>query len=252
MIIGIAGKKQTGKDTLTKHIILGVQKQLALLEVPTVNVKFADKLKDMVCILLGCSREDLENEEFKNKELGPEWQYYEVFTSLEYLNQDGDVKIEEEEFMVATKDEAKSRVKEFNSYAKKHNQAHYFAEIELLNLTPRKILQLLGTECGRKIIHPNIWVNATMADYKPLPNGLEPLWLVSDVRFPNEVKAIKDRGGIIVRMERGTGLKDNHESETALDNYKDWDMVIDNNGDFRGLIEPLNNLIDKINVRYNS
>ena len=33
-------------------------------------------------------------------------------------------------------------------------------------LTPRKILQLLGTECGREIIHPNIWVNALFTDYK--------------------------------------------------------------------------------------
>ena len=35
----------------------------------------------------------------------------------------------------------------------------------LVKLTPRKLLQLLGTDCGRDIIHPNIWVNALFADY---------------------------------------------------------------------------------------
>ena len=35
--------------------------------------KFADKLKDMVCILLGCTREQLEDREFKEKDLGEEW-----------------------------------------------------------------------------------------------------------------------------------------------------------------------------------
>jgi hypothetical protein len=35
--------------------------------------KYADKLKDFVCILIGCTREQLEDQEFKEKELGEEW-----------------------------------------------------------------------------------------------------------------------------------------------------------------------------------
>ena len=38
--------------------------------------KWADSLKDIVCILIGCTREQLEDREFKEKELGEEWWYY--------------------------------------------------------------------------------------------------------------------------------------------------------------------------------
>jgi hypothetical protein len=40
--------------------------------------KFADKLKDMVCVLLSCTREKLEDREFKNTPLGEHWRkwYY--------------------------------------------------------------------------------------------------------------------------------------------------------------------------------
>ena len=42
--------------------------------------KFADKLKDIACLLIGCTREQLEDREFKEKELGEEWVAYKVFT----------------------------------------------------------------------------------------------------------------------------------------------------------------------------
>ena len=38
--------------------------------------KYADKLKDCLCLLLGCSRHDLEDPIFKEAELGEEWWYY--------------------------------------------------------------------------------------------------------------------------------------------------------------------------------
>ncbi len=103
-----------------------------------------------------------------------------------------------------------------------------FCDCKAKRLTPRKLLQLLGTECGREILHPNIWVNALISGYiksspgkggelgayghtecidckKPF-NGYKrqficntchdthdwlPTWVVTDVRFPNELKAIK-------------------------------------------------------------
>ena len=63
MIIGISGKKTVGKNTVAKII-----NQLT-------NNKyeekcFADKLKNIICLLIGCSRDQLENESFKSKELG--------------------------------------------------------------------------------------------------------------------------------------------------------------------------------------
>lgn len=207
-LIGISGKMGSGKDTLSI-----VMNYIADDNAPDSigrwtqdvddfaykNKKYSEKLKYMVCFLIGCNRSDLEDREFKEKELGEEW--------------DG--------------------------------------------LTPRKLLQLLGTEAGRQIIHPNIWVNALFADWKSgyVEQGAGwieteddyPNWIVTDVRFPNEAKAIKDRGGILIRINRpqylDNGLvirKDEHLSETALDDYDGFDYVIDNDSD------SVQDLIDKV------
>lgn len=108
-------------------------------------------------------------------------------------------------------------------------------------LTPRKILQLLGTEAGRHIIHPNIWVNALFANYKP---SLEN-WIVTDVRFPNEANIIKEKGGIMIRINRpGTESHcgGQHLSETSLDAYDKFDYVIENDGTVQDLIDKVKSL----------
>lgn len=89
-----------------------------------------------------------------------------------------------------------------------------------------KYQQILGM-LGREHFRDDIWVNIalnTPAEYK----------IITDVRFPNEVEAIKKAGGVVIRINRyGVVLNDgrdvNHCSETALDNYK-FDWIIDNNG----------------------
>ena len=49
-------------------------------------VKFADKLKDIVCLLIGCERKKLENREFKEKELGEDWWYYQKHITKEIVS----------------------------------------------------------------------------------------------------------------------------------------------------------------------
>lgn len=85
-------------------------------------------------------------------------------------------------------------------------------------LTPRKLLQIIGTEAGRKLIHPDIWVNSLFSSYK---EGLN--WVITDVRFKNEAQIIKNKGGILIKITREELLSNStpHISETALDNYKD-------------------------------
>lgn len=65
-LIGISGKINAGKDTVATIIndIL-VDNNKASLE----GVKFAEKLKQMCAILIGCTREQLEDREFKNTKL---------------------------------------------------------------------------------------------------------------------------------------------------------------------------------------
>ena len=73
---------------------------------------------------------------------------------------------------------------------------------------------------------------------KPLPN-----WIINDVRFPNEVKAIKKKDGIVIRINRETDYVSNHSSEIALDNYEDFDYTIDNNNCIDCLIESIKEIL---------
>ena len=265
MIIGISGRKGSGKDLVgeiiqyltspnvgSKGTFLECKEQGYVYDVIFENKKFADKLKDMVCLLIGCTREQLEDQEFKAKSLGEEWTVYEdhIDSKAEVLLGDGSCKL-------------------------------------AVTLTPRKILQLLGTEGVRDIIHPNAWVNSLMVDYKsklfnrttkeeyekgkPIvwEDGKYPNWIITDMRFPNELKAIEDKKGITIRVERPKFIEctcirheesngcfhcdysgkiedvesvDNHSSETALDNAE-FDYIIENSGSVVDLVDMVKQLL---------
>lgn len=79
--------------------------------------------------------------------------------------------------------------------------------------SPRECMQLLGTEFGRFMISPSIWVNALMRTLDDDEN-----YVIDDVRFPNEAAAIHASGGKIVRVVRANEFSgDGHISEKGLD-----------------------------------
>lgn len=85
----------------------------------------------------------------------------------------------------------------------------------------RRLLQALGTEGGRQAIDDDVWVDTAMRGVRP--HGK---YVFTDVRFPNEAQAIKDAGGVVIRLERpGFGPTNGHPSESALDGW-DWDATI--------------------------
>ena len=90
-------------------------------------------------------------------------------------------------------------------------------------MTAREFLQYFGTDICRKI-KSNIWVESCIN--RMLESGTE-LAIVPDVRFPNEADAIKQAGGKVIRLTRSPH-EDQHESETALNDYKKFDHVLDN------------------------
>lgn len=114
--------------------------------------------------------------------------------------------------------------------------------------TIRQLLQKFGTEVGRSI-SPNLWVDSLINNYKTcLTEGLTKNWIVTDVRFKNEANAIRENGGILIRLNRNTGFNDTHISETALDDYKDFDLVIDNNGTIDELIDKVYNFMKEFKL----
>lgn len=67
--------------------------------------------------------------------------------------------------------------------------------------TPRFAMQTLGTEWGRRLIHPDIWVNA-------LRHRIEAAWdlgyrvVIDDCRFDNEARTIRSLGGQVIALAK--------------------------------------------------
>jgi hypothetical protein len=112
---------------------------------------------------------------------------------------------------------------------------------EFWNVTPRQMLQWVGTDCFRNVLHPKIWITVLLRRLvAALEPGQDTLVLVTDVRFPDEADAIRKWGGVVWRIDRPSVLEAEaeakkagnppHVSETALDNYESWDAFIVNDG----------------------
>jgi hypothetical protein len=116
----------------------------------------------------------------------------------------------------------------------------------------RDFLQKLGTEAVRDGLHKNAWVNALMSDYYGIYDidtdvTNMPNWIITDCRFPNEFEAIRQSGGVVIRISRN-GVKpvNAHPSEIALDGF-DFDYVIENNGSLEDLKRSVNFMLNKLN-----
>jgi len=72
-----------------------------------------------------------------------------------------------------------------------------------MDITPRWILQYWGTDVCRNHFHNDIWVASV--EHK-LINSKEDI-VITDCRFSNEVAAIKNAGGIALRVKRGPDPK---------------------------------------------
>ena len=228
--------------------------------------QFANKIKDIVCLLIGCTKEDLENKHFKNKVLPEQWWVWK-------LEREGGYSTILLSYLTTTK-------KELEKYS----------GLKLFKPTVRSLLQQIGTNCFRNLIHPDIWVTSLFNEYKTevIPNEnyssniskpknwiitreardeylldnshlvykhevdvIIPSWIITDMRFKNELKAVKDRNGITIRVNRYTEISSGirvhgvgvpHISETELDN-ETFDYIIDNNSDIEELIEKVKQIL---------
>jgi hypothetical protein len=71
--------------------------------------------------------------------------------------------------------------------------------LNMPNLTPRWVLQYWGTDVLRQNFHDNIWIASLENKIRKTQDNI----VISDVRFPNEITAIHNVGGIVIRVKRG-------------------------------------------------
>ena len=134
--------------------------------------------------------------------------------------------------------------------------------LNMPTLTPRWVLQYWGTEVCRHGFHDDIWIAALENRLRSRTGNT----VISDVRFPNEIRAIRNAGGRIICVERGVTphwvelaikanqgdskaqqwLVDNkiHASETAWVGTN-FDRVIDNNRSVENLYAALKSLVQE-------
>ena len=137
--------------------------------------------------------------------------------------------------------------------------------LNMPNLTPRLVLQLWGTEVCRRAFHDDIWIASLENKLRQAKDNV----VISDCRFPNEIKSIKDAGGIVIRVKRGpdpdwyrdacdvnAGEKCSnysvaaarmkelgiHSSETAWCGTK-FDLVLENDGSIDELYAKIKDLV---------
>lgn len=98
----------------------------------------------------------------------------------------------------------------------------------------RRLLQVMGTEVGRKLIHEDIWVWRL---FNAIGEGER--IVIPDVRFPNEARMIESQGGEVWRINRHnhTAVND-HISEHAMDNHM-FKRVVYNDGTLDDLADEV-------------
>ena len=75
----------------------------------------------------------------------------------------------------------------------------YWSKVMGKAFTPRHALQLMGTEAGRNVFHTDLWIHSLLKRIDPNLN-----YVITDTRFPNELRTIYENGGKTVRIKRGT------------------------------------------------
>ena len=75
----------------------------------------------------------------------------------------------------------------------------FWSKIRGDDFTPRLALQLFGTESVRNVIHQDFWIETVR---KRILSSEENI-VITDCRFPNEVKLIQEMGGHIFWVQRG-------------------------------------------------
>jgi hypothetical protein len=225
-IVGIKGFKGSGKDTVASMIsyILhdGIMKtnydtwllyhKNGFVENNEIIIHFADKLKDDISEFCGIDRKLLDRQDIKEEN------YYNFKTGIVSTN-------------IKDTDRVINNIGEINY----DNLSSLLSLNNNTSIKIRVLLQYYGTNVIRNHFWHNAFVHYTINKAFDIRNS-KGQCIIADARFDNdECKAIRDCGGMIIRVDRKSNNDnhDSHESEQITINKDDY--VIDNTGTLVGL-----------------
>lgn len=226
-IVGIKGFKGSGKNTVASMIsyILhdGIMKanydtwllyhKNGFVENDEIIIHFADKLKDDISEFCGIDRKLLDRQEIKEN------YYYNFKTGIVSTN------IKDATYVVDKCNDAILKYNDLSSYLVLYNNN--------VSIKIRALLQYYGTNVIRNHFWHEAFIRYTMNKAFDIRNS-KGQCIIADARFENdECEAIKQCGGMIIRVDRKFNNNDNHESEQIKISQDDY--VIDNTGTLVGL-----------------
>ena len=114
--------------------------------------------------------------------------------------------------------------------------------LRLGGMTPREIWIKVGN--ALRDVCPDTWVKSVLTktehDFK----------IITDLRFWNEALAVRETGGILIRMDRDVP-RGTDPAETELNTWKTWDYVVDNTGSLNDLNTQMVSLAKKLCLKKN-
>lgn len=105
--------------------------------------------------------------------------------------------------------------------------------------SPREMLQTLGTEWGRELVHPDLWV---MYLERLIKQSRSRRYVVTDLRFPNEAEMVRRYDGVIIQLVRDSApavAAHSSEQQHVEPHYR-----VKNNGTLQALEEALRRVIE--------
>jgi hypothetical protein len=180
MIIGLTGKKSSGKDTIANYLVS---------KHGFIKLSFGEAVKDIVHIITGWDRDLIEGSTEESR----------IFRETI-----------------------------------KH---------KMYNKTCRELMQIVGTDLFRNHFDENIWINIVINKINKINS-----YVISDVRFDNEANAIKNEGGILIKINRtrtsssSSFNSDLHISESGISIPIDFEIL--NDGISNNYMKEIDNFIN--------
>jgi hypothetical protein len=113
-------------------------------------------------------------------------------------------------------------------------------------LYTRALLQIYGTDIFCNRVDSNYWATRVLDKCEESTNDFI---LVTDTRFPNEIDIMQlgeSFKTIVIRVERETDIECDHPSETSLDDFNEWNFIVDNNHSLEILKQSAKTIVDII------